>query len=501
MNTTLFQGIRKQFLVPMLALTALLLTCLGIFMAFSATASLRSAMQSKGNSIVDFMAKISATNYQNYNFDSLDEYVKEIQKDPDVAFALFSDPHGKPLTKAAEKQDEKDLLLFEREIKAGDGPALGTLRIGYRSTMITKSRRESMMIVVPGILIAMALFAVGITLLVNRIIIRRVRATMEHIKDVAQGEGDLTTRLVDDGDDELGELARWFNQFLDNLQKTIASVQVNIKNVSLASSDFRTTATSLKQQTNDQRTQTEQVATSMAEMTHTIMDVAKNAADTATASEEAARTAAHGRETVDKTVNKMLRIAETVGKAAATVGELGKSSAQIGEIVSVINSIADQTNLLALNAAIEAARAGEQGRGFAVVADEVRKLAERTSKATQEIAEMVKKIQSDTEQAVLSMTTGKSEVEAGVSLVEEAKKALEHIVETSKQDVDRVRQIATASEEQSTVAEEVSLNMETILGISTQTSKSTDSIAASADDLDRLSHGLQEQVGWFKTGR
>jgi methyl-accepting chemotaxis protein len=468
-------SISRQFLIPTLALVA----GLGIFMTLNTALSLRGAMASKGNAMADFMSKIGVTSYLSYDFVSMEGYVKEITRDPEIAFAVFTDAQGKPVTRTSvEPASLSSLMVFERTISADDASSLGRLRLGYRRDALTASIWKSIFIVAAVIIVV----AFAISFLMNRIIIRRVRETAERIRDVAQGEGDLTKRLHVSSDDELSDLATWFNTFLDNLQKTIASVQGNIRNVSQASSDFRTTAASLKQQTNDQRGQTEQVATAMTEMTQTIVDVAKNAADTATASEMAARTAAHGRETVEKTMNEMLRIADTVGKAAGTVGELGKSSAQIGEIVSVINSIA------------------EQGRGFAVVADEVRKLAERTSKATQEIAEMVKKIQSDTEQAVVSMTTGKSEVETGVKLVEEAKKALEHIVETSKQDVDRVRQIATASEEQSTVAEEVSRNMETILSITTQTSQATDSIAASADNLDRLSHGLQEQVGWFKTG-
>ena len=194
----------------------------------------------------------------------------------------------------------------------------------------------------------------------------------------------------------------------------------------------------------------------------------------------------------------MNRIAEVVRKSAETVQALGKSSDQIGEIVQVIDDIADQTNLLALNAAIEAARAGEQGRGFAVVADEVRKLAERTTKATKEIATMIKQIQKDTSGAVESMEEGTKEVEVGKQLAEKAGKSLQEIIHGAEQVVDIVTQVAAASEEQSSAAEQISKNIESISSVTQESASGIQQIAHASEDLNRLTLNLQELVARFK---
>ena len=201
---------------------------------------------------------------------------------------------------------------------------------------------------------------------------------------------------------------------------------------------------------------------------------------------------------MDETIAGMNKIAEVVKQSAETVQALGKSSDQIGEIVQVIDDIADQTNLLALNAAIEAARAGEQGRGFAVVADEVRKLAERTTKATKEIATMIKQIQKDTYDAVESMNEGTKQVEAGKLLAEKAGSSLDEIIVGAERVVDIVTQVAAASEEQSSAAEQISKNIESISSVTQQSASGIQQIAHASEDLNRLTLNLQELVAQFK---
>jgi methyl-accepting chemotaxis protein len=244
--------------------------------------------------------------------------------------------------------------------------------------------------------------------------------------------------------------------------------------------------------------QTEQVVTAVTEVSQTIMDMAKNASSAADGGKNAADIASQGKKIVDMTAGDMVILAKTVQEAANTIEELGRSSAQIGEIVEVINGIADQTNLLALNAAIEAARAGEQGRGFAVVADEVRKLAERTAQATKDIAQRIASIQTAAGESVDAMKRGSDEVDKGVRLAKEASASLDSIVLTATNAMDMVQRIAAATEQQSAATEEVSQNMEHIAGITNQSSASTEQIKVSAAELAKLASNLKEMTAWFR---
>jgi methyl-accepting chemotaxis protein len=207
--------------------------------------------------------------------------------------------------------------------------------------------------------------------------------------------------------------------------------------------------------------------------------------------------AASGAQVVDATVKGMARIAERVKGSAKIVEELGRRSNQIGEIIGTIEDIADQTNLLALNAAIEAARAGEQGRGFAVVADEVRALAERTTRATREIGEMIKSIQNETKSAVTAMEEGVAEVERGSEGAAQSGEALQHILQRIDLVTQQVNQIATAAEEQTATTTEVSRNIMHVTEIAHSTSKESHDITTEANRLTSLSSALMDAIGAF----
>jgi methyl-accepting chemotaxis protein len=248
----------------------------------------------------------------------------------------------------------------------------------------------------------------------------------------------------------------------------------------------------------EQTSQASEVASAVEEMTKTIVENSQNASRTAETAKVARQAAEDGGNIVRSTVEGMNRIAAVVNQSAETVRTLGKSSDQIGEIIGVIDDIADQTNLLALNAAIEAARAGEQGRGFAVVADEVRKLAERTTKATKEIAGMIKNIQTETGDAVTAMEEGTKEVERGKELADQAGNSLKNIVAVSQTVGDMVLQIAAASEEQSSASEQISKNVDAISSVTSQTAQGTQQIARAADDLNHLTENLQQLLERFR---
>lgn len=328
------------------------------------------------------------------------------------------------------------------------------------------------------------------------------RSTQKILQEMEKfANGDLTVEVVSEKeDDDIGRLFNGFNRSIQNIKEIIKNVIESVQATASASSQISSSTEEIATGSQEQSTQTNEVASAVEEMTKTIIETTKNSAAAAKAAKNSGTVAKEGGKVVSETITGMNRIAEVVKKSAETVLELGKSSNQIGEIVQVIDDIADQTNLLALNAAIEAARAGDQGRGFAVVADEVRKLAERTTKATKEIASMIRQIQKDTEEAVVSMKEGTTEVEKGKELADKAGQSLEQIISGAVEVVDISSQVAAASEEQSATAEQISRNVEAISTVTEQTSSGIQQIAKAAEDLNKLTFNLDSLIRRFKIG-
>jgi methyl-accepting chemotaxis protein len=248
----------------------------------------------------------------------------------------------------------------------------------------------------------------------------------------------------------------------------------------------------------DQTNRISQIASSTTEMSQTLVDVAKNTSAIATTSEDALKVAENGEDVVKEVIKETMSIMDKVAELSRLIKSLGERSKQIGEIVNVINDIADQTNLLALNAAIEAARAGEHGRGFAVVADEVRKLSERTTNATGEVGTMIKAIQSEMGLAVSTMDESQHKVEKGVDLSKKAGDALDGIVKSVNDLQLMAQQIASATEEMSVTSESISSDVEAIASLSKETTNGATDIEQASDNLAILSTDLTKVIGKFK---
>ena len=308
---------------------------------------------------------------------------------------------------------------------------------------------------------------------------------------------DLATSIASDRGDEIGDLQRAFDKFITTIRSTLTEVAGASEAVASAGAQISAATEEMAAGAAEQSGQVNEVASSMEEMAKTIIENAQSAQQTAGMAADARNAAEKGGDVMGQTIGGMRRIAEVVNKSGDAVRNLGSSSERIGEIVAVIEDIASQTNLLALNAAIEAARAGEQGRGFAVVADEVRKLAERTARATKEIAGMIKEIQTTTNDAVTSMEEGRGEVDNGIRLAEQAGTALTVIVTEAQKVTSMVTQIAAASEEQSKAGELIAKNVDGINGAIQENSKAAHQMAQTASDLSHLTHRLQDAVGRF----
>lgn len=336
----------------------------------------------------------------------------------------------------------------------------------------------------------------------------------------AISENDLTQKVPEHkteslgitSKDEFGALAKTIEQTLEmktNMGHTLTTMSGNLTNIIRqmadnsrelvsAATEIASSAEQLSRGAQTQSTQVNQVAAAVQQMTANIVESSRNTGDAAETSKSASAQATNGGQIVSESINGMQKIANVVRESSESIAKLSKSADQIGEIISVIDDIADQTNLLALNAAIEAARAGEQGRGFAVVADEVRKLAERTGKATGEITQMIRGIQTETGEAVQSMEAGILQVDRGRELTDKAGASLNEIVTMSGRVLEMIQQIAAAAEEQSAAAEEISKSIEGITSVTQETAKGAEQSAAAAEELNRQADGLQQMVARFK---
>jgi methyl-accepting chemotaxis protein len=379
---------------------------------------------------------------------------------------------------------DKVVDSLQKEMKASDEVFDANIR-----RMITLS----LIIGLIGILLQ-----AGLATWLMRTIMKPVDALRLMLMDISEGEGDLTKRLDDTTRDELADVSRYFNLFIEKLRVMISQVSQTAVQVASASNQLHTTAEQIATGAEEVASQTGTVATASEEMSATSGDIAQNCLMAAENSNRASETARGGADIVNQTIHGMERIAGKVRDAAKTVESLGARSDQIGQIVGTIEDIADQTNLLALNAAIEAARAGEQGRGFAVVADEVRALAERTTRATREIGEMIKAIQNETKGAVAAMEDGVAEVEKGTESSVKSGEALEQILAQINDVTMQVNQIATAAEEQTATTSEITTNVHQITDVVHQTARGATETASASSELSREAEHLQQLVSQFK---
>jgi methyl-accepting chemotaxis protein len=342
------------------------------------------------------------------------------------------------------------------------------------------------------------LFMFGVTRYLKKTIIDPVVLVADRSRMMAGGDFSPVEIAVK-GNDEIGRMVGDFTLMSARINEMVSSIKTNVATLSNASEKLSATAECLSKDAQEQSHQVQQVSEATVQMSQTTIDVAHNATSAAEAAENSSETADGGKEIVQMASDSIVSLAETMKDAGVSIELLGKSSAQIGEIVGVINGIADQTNLLALNAAIEAARAGEQGRGFAVVADEVRKLAERTTQATRDIGQRIAAIQEDTQRSVLAMRKGAERAEKGKGLSKAASDALNSIVIVQTKTKDMIQRIAAATEEQTATSEEITRNMGAISGVISRSAEATLQVRQAAHSLAVLSSEINDKIVWFKT--
>src|SRR5476649_1404 len=345
------------------------------------------------------------------------------------------------------------------------------------------------------------LAAIGGLLLVSllaRSVTRPILGVARMLEDIASGEGDLTRRLHYAKQDELGQLAGWFNRFLDKLQPIIGEVKRSVQDARNTADQSAEIASQTSSGMEQQYRQVDQAATASHEMSATAQDVARSAAQAAQAARDADEATRQGLKVIDQTTNSIDQLANDMNTAMAQVEGLATSSGKIGSVLEVIRTIAEQTNLLALNAAIEAARAGEAGRGFAVVADEVRNLARRTQESVEETRVVIELLQNGTTDVVGSMGNSYRQAQGSVEQVGQAVTALRQIGEAVTVISDMNLQIASAAEEQSAVAEEINSNVATIRDVTESLSEQANESARVSQALNSLANQQQGLMDQFR---
>ncbi|WP_076412212.1 methyl-accepting chemotaxis protein [Shewanella sp. UCD-KL12] len=423
------------------------------------------------------------------NLEKIEQLYNKLKSDSYQIFERF-DPTGR--ASALKAIDDMEHSLFEKVEEILDSSA------SEEQTDATNALEETLHLLDSMIFTLIVATVIGVLLaaIISYLLATSIKKRLGEVLTLANqiSQGDLTSQpITDTRPDEIGNLASTMNIMTDSLNELLREINSVAATVANSSSDIQSATLESAASCNEQVHRTTAIATAAEEMSATVSEVAQQSAQASTNATESGELAQEGGDIVKQTVDGINRLSEMVTDAAATVDQLGTRSNEIGDVIQVIDGIAEQTNLLALNAAIEAARAGEQGRGFAVVADEVRTLASRTSEATQEVAKSIGAIQADTKVAIASITEGTEQAHRSVELAKKAGESLDTIVDGASGLAAMITSIATATEQQSVTTNEIAKDVTSIressnevLEISNQTSEKVQGMSSQAVQLEQL---------------
>lgn len=452
----------------------------------------------------------SAFPFPNRASRKLDDFGKlawdELSRNPDAVIKRMDTMNGEPVMRVAiADRMVSDACVSCHNSRADTpkadwklGDVRGVLEVDLSIASALKNGSKIEYTILGVILVAMITAYLTLLFVYRKAIGSRLQSLREALKNISEGDGDLSRRLPEDGEDEISQIAKSFNRFTESMRNTVSRILDVTQELTDSSAGLAQISYKFSETIHSQDHETSQIATAINEMAAAAEEVSRHAAEAAQSSAETDAGIQTTQSAVNTAVNDIQQLSSKLEAAASTMSQLKDGAQNVGGVIDVIRGIAEQTNLLALNAAIEAARAGEQGRGFAVVADEVRTLAARTQQSTEEIRDMIEQLQAISEKAVETMGQSQQQAEHSVSQARNASESLDNIVQSISSVNDINTQIAAASEEQSQVVASIDQSITAIKDLSEQTvsdAKQSDNLS---QELAGIATELQTQLKRFK---
>ncbi|VAW68655.1 Methyl-accepting chemotaxis sensor/transducer protein [hydrothermal vent metagenome] len=471
----------------------------------------------KANQLIKLLAQIAPSAIAEFNLTGLLNYANVAVEDPDISYVSFYDKEGNQLIESGDRNEAADDALLVSPITYED-EIFGKVELGYNHmrdkarekennsnaeknfTKMTLSKENAYNHILTSQIILslfIAFIAVSVIFIIAKSLTRPLNTAITVANQIASG--DLTAQFEIKSKDETGQLLLAIKTMLEKLQLMVVHINGTTSELGVTVDQMSNVSKSTAKGTSAQLKETGMLAAAMTQMSSSVQEVANNAADASKSAQNASQETGNGKRVVQDNIRIINSLAEQVGSASNVIEELQLQSNTIGSVLDVIRGIAEQTNLLALNAAIEAARAGDQGRGFAVVADEVRTLAGRTQQATDEIRNMIEKLQDGSENAVRVMTLCQEQAGTAVKQTADAGNTLESIDGAISIISDMNIQIASAVNEQGHAASEIEKNIYNITAVSERTVEGTNVLESANDDLRTVSSKLTELINQFTT--